>query len=82
MCQLPRYFFNVVAAAGSVDDDEGTELASLEAARAEALDDARALMSDAIRGGSDISGRHIDICDSAGAVLMTVEFAEAITRRD
>jgi hypothetical protein len=79
---LSRYFFQVVAASGVDDDDEGTELSSLEQARAEAIADARTLMSNAILLGNDISDRHINICDHNGDVLMRLDFSEAVRRKD
>jgi hypothetical protein len=59
-------------------DFEGSDLADLEQARLEALDDARALMSDAIRLGQDISSRRVEICNEAGDILLKVPFADAI----
>ncbi|WP_432442949.1 DUF6894 family protein [Rhizobium laguerreae] len=49
---------------------EGTELPSLEQAREEATEDARALMSDAILLGQDISSRRLEICNEAGDALL------------
>jgi hypothetical protein len=45
---LARYHFNVLTPSGVVQDIEGSELSSLEEARAEAIKDARFLMSGAI----------------------------------
>jgi hypothetical protein len=73
-----RYFFNIITSSGAVSDIEGSELPSLEQARAEAVADARVLMSDAIRSGIDISGRSMEICDDAGQRLLIVPFREAI----
>jgi hypothetical protein len=79
---MPMFFFNVVAATGTMEDEEGTELPGLEAARREAIKDARALMSTAILRGDDISARRIVICDEAGKVLLLVPFTEAIDHRE
>ena len=72
------YHFNIVTRAGILLDEEGTLLPSLESARIEALTDARAMMSDAIRKGIDVSGRSIEICNGSGGVLLVVRFLEAI----
>ena len=40
---MPRFYFNIITAGGPLIDFEGTELADLEDARAEAIADARAL---------------------------------------
>jgi hypothetical protein len=79
---MPVYFFNIISAAGTLEDYEGTELPDLEQAQAEAIEDARSLMGDAMRDGHDISSRRIEICDDAGDVLRVVLFTDAITRTD
>jgi len=78
---MPRYFFNVVIGAETISDLEGTDLPDLDAARDEALKDARSLMSAAVLEGLDISGRSIHICGEAGDVVLKVAFADAIIRR-
>ncbi|MBY3088368.1 hypothetical protein HFO63_27845 [Rhizobium laguerreae] len=75
---MPRYYFNIIAGDGFRQDLEGTELPSLEDAKAEAIEDARALMSGAILLGQDISSRRLEICNEAGDVLLTVLFKDAI----
>ncbi|PZU79101.1 MAG: hypothetical protein DI546_01625 [Rhizobium sp.] len=77
-----RFYFNVVAAASRILDEEGRELADLDAARAEAIQDARALMSEAILSGKDISDRSVEICDEAGRTVLVVPFSDAINRFD
>jgi hypothetical protein len=74
---MPRFFFNISTRTTIIRDEEGTELADLDAARCEAINDARGMMSTAIREGRDISHRHIDICDAVGTVLLKVAFSEA-----
>jgi hypothetical protein len=75
---MPRYYFNIIAGDGIREDLEGTELPSLEDANAEAIEDARTLMSDAVLLGQDISSRRVEICNEAGDVLLTVSFKDAI----
>ncbi|MBX4867261.1 MULTISPECIES: DUF6894 family protein [Rhizobium] len=75
---MPRFYFNVVSEAGTVVDLEGSELATLTHARREAVQDARALMSQAVLRGKDISSRKIHVCDEEGNVLMILHFAETI----
>ena len=79
---MPRYFFNVVAGGTIIEDHEGTVLPDLDAARDEALKDARALMSAAVLEGWDISGRSVKICGEAGEVLLRVAFTEAIVTHE
>jgi hypothetical protein len=73
-----RYYFQLVPAAGTVHDHEGTELSSFEDARREAIEDARALMSAAMLEGRDISARSIEVCNEDGEVLLSVAFRDAI----
>jgi hypothetical protein len=73
------YFFKITTPSGAIRDPEGTNLSSLEEARAEALADARTLMSAAILEGRDISGRSVEICNGADEILLTVPFRDAIS---
>lgn len=75
---MPRYYLNIIAGDGIRQDLEGTELPSLEHARIEALEEARALMSDAILLGEDISSRSLEICSENGEVLLSMAFMDAI----
>jgi hypothetical protein len=77
---MSRFYFSVITTAEEIIDEEGTELPDLDAARAEAIEDARTLMSDAILGGRDISDRSIEISNESGEVLMVVPFADAVSR--
>ncbi|SES22533.1 hypothetical protein [Rhizobium sp. NFR03] len=77
---MTEFYFNIVTAAGTILDDEGTDLRDLDIAQTQAVKDVRALMSDAILGGRDISGRVVEICDSSGEVLRTVPFMDTFTR--
>lgn len=79
---MPRYFFHHVRRAGQVRDLEGSDLPDLEHARSEAFLDARSLMSEALQHGRDISSRSIQISDEQGNVLLTVPFADTVTRED
>lgn len=73
------FHFNVTSGSTTVYDHEGTELADLKSARAEAIRDAWAAMSEAMRKGRDIS-RHstIEICDGDGKLLMSLPCSDAI----
>jgi hypothetical protein len=78
---MTRYYFNVVTPTTTVEDLEGTELSSLDAARMEAIKDVRQLMGAAILDGDDISNRSIEITNDAGEVLLVLPFADAINPR-
>jgi hypothetical protein len=79
---MPQYFFNVVSAAETVRDEEGSDLPNLDTAHDEAIKDARSLMSDAILEGRDVSNRFIQISGEDGKVLLVVPFRMAIASCD
>ena len=76
---MARYHFDVVTARETIRDPEGTELPSIEAARSEAIEDARQLMATAMLSGRDISTRRIEIMNDLGVLLLVIPFAEAYT---
>jgi hypothetical protein len=77
---MPRYFFDLVGHE-TVTDIEGSELASLDDARVEAIEDARAIMSDAVRAGYDVTARCVEIRDEGGELLAVVSFTDALSKR-
>ena len=77
---MARYFFNVIAAADSIVDLEGSELPDLQSARTEGIEQIRELMADAMRSGVDISSRRLEIRDASGTLLATVCFTDAIRK--
>ncbi|MCZ4072019.1 MULTISPECIES: hypothetical protein [Rhizobium/Agrobacterium group] len=79
---MPRFFFTVISGKSVLDDQEGSDLPSLDRAIEEALKDARALMSEAILQGRDISEGSIIIQDKQREVLKVVRFSEALDRKD
>jgi hypothetical protein len=76
---MPLFYFHVCKGDIRVYDREGVELPDVEAARAEALEDAREMMSEAVRGGLDISERRIEIESETGEIVV-VPFASALTK--
>lgn len=77
---MPRFFFTVISGKNVLDDQEGSVLPSLDQAIEEAVKDARALMSDAILQGRDISEGCIIIRNAQQEVLTVVRFADALDR--
>jgi hypothetical protein len=76
---MPLFFFVVVTRNARIEDIEGTDLPSLQDAREEAMEDARSLMSAAMREGRDIASRSIEIHNAEGEMLLAVPFSAAIT---
>jgi hypothetical protein len=68
-----RYFFNVRDGEELVCDKEGSELPNLEAARQEARMSARDFAVDDLRAGHPVAARQIEITDSAGHMLETMQ---------
>lgn len=77
---MPRFYFDVVTPTGVISDHEGTELASLQDARTEAITDARTLMSEAVLRGADISSREIQIRGETGGILLMIPFSRTVRR--
>ncbi|CUX56668.1 MULTISPECIES: DUF6894 family protein [Agrobacterium] len=77
---MPRFFFTVISGKSVLDDLEGSDLSSLDRAIEEALKDARALMSEAILQGRDISEGCIIIRNIEQEVLKVVRFVDALDR--
>ena len=74
---MPRYFFHVYDDV-VLRDDEGIELADSEAARAEALAGARALICDQVRKGRLSLHHRIEVEDDRGRAVLTLPFDEAV----
>ncbi|QCJ00163.1 DUF6894 family protein [Agrobacterium larrymoorei] len=75
---MPKYYFNVLTRDGRVEDPEGSDLPGLEEAYNSAIEDARALMSEAVLEGKDISSRNIEICDEKHSPVQIVPFRDAL----
>jgi hypothetical protein len=75
---MPRYFFHVFNDEITLDE-EGVEVADLEAARAFAIESARSLVCDAVKHGHLNLDHRIEIADESDARKMTVTFREAFT---
>jgi hypothetical protein len=73
---MPRYFFHIRDKNSFKSDEVGQEFPDLEAARAEALRDAKELWSDLSR---DVARETavIEIADETGETVLTVLFREA-----
>lgn len=61
-----------------VRDDEGSELADLNAARAEALSVAGEMLANRIKAGRMLGYRMFEIADNTGSILITVPFRMAL----
>jgi hypothetical protein len=63
---------------GFVEDEEGTDLPDIETARARAIQSARAIMADDLRGGELDLSSFIEVEDEGGELLFSLSFSEAV----
>ena len=75
---MARYYFHIHDRSGHMPDEEGTELADLEAVRARAIHDARALMAADIETGRLDLTDYVEVADEGGTVVLTLPYAEAV----
>jgi hypothetical protein len=77
---MPTYFFELRNHHGVVRDPNGQTFPDVAAARKQAVDTVRSIISDEVKRGSiDLRGR-IQVSDARGLVL-TLPFAEAVEVR-
>lgn len=76
---MPRFFFHVCNGAGFAEDEEGLSLPDVEAARAEALKSARALLADDMQqdGTLDLTS-FIEVEDERRQHLFKLVFRDAV----
>jgi Domain of unknown function (DUF6894) len=79
---MPLYYLHVCNGNGFVEDEEGQELADLDAARAAAIHGARDIMSADIRRGELDPASFIEVEDEDHRYLFTLQFSEAIRIKD
>jgi hypothetical protein len=79
---MPLYYLHIQDGANFMRDQEGYKLPTLAAARLEAIEGARQLMSEAVLTGRPL-GMHrlFQIDDAGGNTLMTVPFSDAINEK-
>jgi hypothetical protein len=73
-----RFFLHIEDGAARIEDEEGSDLPSLAAAREEAVAAARQLWAAAILEGRDLSAKSFVLADSEGCILATVPFVDAL----
>jgi hypothetical protein len=76
---MPQFYLNVRKGDALLEDPEGVEFVSLEAARDEAIAAAREIMSEQIsRGELPERNSGFEIMDHDGHLVLTVPFDEAL----
>jgi hypothetical protein len=81
---MPLYYFHVrEGSAGLLSDPEGSHLPDLAAARKEAVEGARQLISTAVLTGEPLGlGREMQVDDENGTTLLTLRFRDVIDQGD
>ena len=79
--RMPRFFFHVYHDIVA-QDEEGTELPNLAAARLHALMGARDLDAEQVRHGHLELSHWIDVVDERGEKVLTLTFRDAVDIRD
>jgi hypothetical protein len=80
---MPLYYLHIRDGTELLVDPEGSNLPNLEAARTEAIEGARQLISEAVRTGSPLRmQRAFQIDDADGRTLLNVPFTDAINSGD
>jgi hypothetical protein len=75
---MPRYYFHLRDDL-NVDDDEGTNLPSLEAARRRAVNYALNMAAAAVLEQHKLTLSHrIEVADDTGGIAMTVTFGDVV----
>lgn len=78
---MPRFYFHLYNDIIATDE-EGRELPDAEAARAEAIAEAREMMTEAVLKGEVILSHRIVIADESGKVVSTVTYRDAVAVKD
>ena len=79
---MPRFYFTVRDQEGEALDDEGAELADVEAALIHAATGARCMMSDSIRHGTLDFAASIGIETEGRTEVARLRFGEAVKIND
>jgi len=77
---MPRFFLHIDDGTQRIEDEEGSELPDLEAAREEALGSARQLWAAAILRQQDIGSRRFLIVSGDGSIVELIEMDDALPR--
>jgi hypothetical protein len=78
---MPRYFFHIREGSDLSRDTEGQELPDTEAARAEAINSGREILSEKLLHGGSLDHRQIEIADETGHVVDVIRSQDILMRR-
>ena len=75
---MPRFYFHIHGRDGTIQDEEGSNLPDLKAARAEALSAIREMLAEGLKHGRGPEERELWIADRKGKVLVALPFRDAM----
>jgi hypothetical protein len=75
---MPRYFFHVRDGSDLSRDEEGQECPDTEAARREAINSNREMLSERLLHGGALDHRQIEIADETGHVVEVVRTTDVL----
>lgn len=75
---MPRFYLHIRDDDRWIEDCEGSDLPTLDAARKEALAGARGILAEQVRAGEALSRQSIEIADDAGLVQAVVPMRSAL----
>ena len=78
---MPQYFFHLRDGKDTLLDPEGSELSGIEAARHQALTEARSLISQEALAGVIKLDQRIEVEDDFGNLVHRLEFVDAVEIR-
>jgi hypothetical protein len=78
---MPRYFFHLWTGTEYRRDDEGSELATVADAYAEAFETAQDVAIDLIRNRKNASIHRFDVVDDSNRLILEVPFSEIVGSR-
>lgn len=73
-----RYHFHIRDGDVLIEDSEGSELPSLDAAHAEAIAGARSILAEKLKAGEVLDGQRFEIVDGSGTLRAVVPLKDAI----
>lgn len=75
---MPRYYFDLDERGDVTADEEGRDLPDTEAARADAIREARHLMSSEVLRGHLCPDSIVRVRDEAGSTVLAIRFEDAV----
>jgi len=77
---MAMFYFHIQTGNELVEDEEGSDLVDLTAARDEAIESARGMLAETIRWGGDWTDKAFVIADDQGRHLMSMPMTEAMPK--